>query len=40
MSHDAEEVWRDKMQNNSFSGQVDEATNFTNESCSICEICK
>jgi hypothetical protein len=39
-SHDAEVVWHDKLKNNSFSIQVDEATDFTNKSCSICKICK
>jgi hypothetical protein len=32
MSHDAEEILCDKLKNNSFSVQVDESTEFTNES--------
>jgi hypothetical protein len=32
MSHDAEEVLRDDPKNNSFSIQVDESANFTNNS--------
>jgi hypothetical protein len=32
MSHDAEEVLRDKPKNNSFSIQADESTDFTNKS--------
>jgi hypothetical protein len=35
MSHDAEEVLHDKLQNNSFSIQVEEPTDFTNKHCSI-----
>jgi hypothetical protein len=32
MLHDAEEVLRDELKNNSFYIQVDESTNFTNKS--------
>jgi hypothetical protein len=32
MSHDAEEVLRDKLKNNHFSIQVEESTDFTNKS--------
>jgi hypothetical protein len=32
MSHDAEEVFYDKLKNNSFSVQADESTDFTNKS--------
>jgi hypothetical protein len=32
MSHDVEDVLHDKLKNNSFSIQVEESTDFTNES--------
>jgi hypothetical protein len=42
MSHDAEEVLRDKLKNNSFSIQIDESTDSTNKSYVVAfvTICK